>query len=269
MRGNIFDIEEFAVFDGPGIRNVVFLKGCPLRCNWCHNPEGLSTEPQRMKAMSLCKNCGVCDIDSEYVCPNNALSIVGETVETNEVIGILKKHKKLLEMNEGGITFSGGEPLMQPEFIIEICRGLEGLHKCIETSGYADIEIFKQVIEFVDLVIMDIKVVDNKLHKKYTGVSNKVILENLEYLKSSGKEYIIRIPIIPNVNDTMENIVAIANLLKDGGGLQRVELLPYNKVAGAKYLGLGMKYEPCFPVDKEPNIFTEPLSKEKLSWTIL
>ena len=250
MNGVIFDIKEMAVHDGPGIRTTVFFKGCPLRCKWCHNPEGLTVEPQLMYKQARCIKCGRCKTECNHpecqpfgkcirVCPQNCLEISGRAVEAKCLAKELKENAEILGDSFGGFTFSGGEPLAQPKFLIELMDELKDYHLCIETSGYAKTEVFSEILEKLDFVIMDMKIADSELHKKYTGVSNSRILENFETLRKSGKPYLIRTPLIPNITDTKENLDAIKELI----GASEWERLPYNKMAGAKYKMLGMSYE--------------------------
>lgn len=250
MNGVIFDIKEMAVHDGPGIRTTVFFKGCPLRCKWCHNPEGLTVEPQLMYKQARCIKCGRCKTECNHpecqpfgkcirVCPQNCLEISGRTVEAKHLAKELKENAEILGDSFGGFTFSGGEPLAQPKFLIELMNELKDYHLCIETSGYAKTEVFSEISEKLDFVIMDIKIADSELHKKYTGVSNSRILENFETLRKSGKPYLIRTPLIPNITDTKENLEGIKKII----GNSNWEKLPYNKMAGAKYKMLGMSYE--------------------------
>lgn len=249
MTGTIFDIKEMAVHDGPGIRTTVFFKGCPLRCKWCHNPEGLSFEPQLMYKQAKCIDCKSCQNKCEHpecqpfgrcihACPENCLEITGRKVTAKELAEELKETAHILGSTFGGFTFSGGEPLAQPEFLLELIAELKDYHLCIETSGFADSKIFKSVIEKLDFIIMDIKLADFKKHKEYTGVGNDKILNNFEILKKSGKPYIIRTPLIPNITDTPENLSAIEKII----GGSKWEKLPYNAAAGAKYKMLGMEY---------------------------
>lgn len=257
MEGTIFDIKEFSIHDGPGARVTVFLKGCPLRCLWCHNPEGLSTRIQLMHKKNLCTGCGLClqGCDHEeckgfdrcaHACPNGCISIAGERVSAEELAGRLLKNADFFALTGGGITVSGGEPLLQSEFVAELAEKLDELcprsgqriHKAIQTSGYAEPEIYKSVIEKFDYVMQDIKLVDEESHIKYTGVSNQKILQNIEYLKNSGKEFLFRVPMIPGITDTESNLAAIAELTKGFS----VEYLKYNELAGAKYEMLGMQY---------------------------
>ena len=250
MTGTIFDIKEMAVHDGPGIRTTVFLKGCPLRCIWCHNPEGFTTQPQLMYKDVRCIGCENCKKECNhpecqpfhrciYACPENCLEIAGKQVTAKELAKELKKSADVLGNDFGGFTFSGGEPLAQSEFLLELIKELGDYHLCIETSGYADSKVFKAVIEKLDFVIMDLKLADSDLHKKYTGVGNGQILTNFEILKNSGKEYVIRTPLIPSITDTDENLKAIKEII----GNSEWEKLPYNTMAGAKYKMLGMEYE--------------------------
>lgn len=250
MTGTIFDIKEMAVHDGPGIRTTVFFKGCPLRCMWCHNPEGLKSEPQLMFKENKCRHCGLCFKPCGHsdcapfgrcvhICPENCLEIAGETVEPKDLAERLKKSAAVLGDTFGGFTFSGGEPLFQPDFLLRLIDELKDYHLCIETSGFAAAEVFKSVIDKLDFVIMDLKLANGDKHKKYTGVDNKIILHNFHYLKSSGKPYIIRTPLIPGITDTKENLDAIQNIIGDSPW----EKLPYNALAGAKYKTLGMEYK--------------------------
>lgn len=250
MTGTIFDIKEMAVHDGPGIRTTVFLKGCPLRCLWCHNPEGLSGAPQLMFKENKCRHCGLCFKPCGHeeckpfgrcvhICPENCLEIAGEVIKPDVLCERLKKSAAVLGDTFGGFTFSGGEPLNQPDFLLETVDLLAGYNLCIETSGFAKPEIFKRIIDRLDFVIMDIKLADSEKHRQYTGVCNGVILENFRYLKTSGKPHIVRTPLIPGITDTPENLEAIERVI----GNSTWEKLPYNALAGAKYKMLGMEYK--------------------------
>lgn len=262
--GTIFDIKQLSVFDGPGIRTTVFLKGCPLRCMWCHNPEGLSYRPQVMRAENGCIQCKSCREACTHpdgcilcgscvrACPKNLIRICGRRLSSEELVEYLLKDKKYLSQVQGGITFSGGEPLGQPEFLKECLEGLKGVHRCIETSGYCENRVFQEIAERLEYVIMDFKLADDEKHRYFTGVGNEVIKENLEYLKERGKPFRIRIPVIPGVNDSLENFQETAGLLKGAKGLEAVELLPYHITAGAKYSMVGMEYQPEFDEGMEP-----------------
>lgn len=249
MTGTIFDIKEMAVHDGPGIRTTVFLKGCPLRCQWCHNPEGFKKEPQLMYKEARCIDCKQCQKECNHpeckpfgrclhICPENCITVVGKEYTSDELAIELRHSAEMLGNKFGGITFSGGEPLFQADFLLEVIEKLKGIHLCIETSGFVKSEIFKKVIDKLDFLIMDIKLADSELHKKYTGVNNELILENFEILKDSGKPYIIRTPLIPNITDTKENLEKIKEIIGDS----EWEHIPYNALAGAKYKMLSMDY---------------------------
>ena len=249
MRGTIFDIKEMAVHDGPGTRVTVFMKGCPLRCLWCHNPEGLSSAPQLSHKTSLCTSCGRCLAPcghSEcqpygrclHICPNGCLSIAGWQTEAAEVAIKLRSYADLLAMLGGGITVSGGEPLMQSDFVCELAEHLSGIHLAIQTSGYADPHVYQRVIGYFDYVMQDIKLADPAAHRRYTGVDNRKILDNIAWLRQSGKPFLLRVPLIPDITDTEDNLYAIAEIAGDSP----VELLHYNALAGAKYETFGMTY---------------------------
>lgn len=249
MIGTIFDIKEMAVHDGPGLRTTVFFKGCPLRCRWCHNPEGLSPKPQLMYKQATCRRCGLCRKGCSHarcqpygrclhICPENCLEVSGRTVSAEALAEELRQSADVLGRNFGGVTFSGGEPLAQPEFLLETAERLQGIHLCIETSGYARETVFRQVVEAMDFVIMDLKLVDPAMHLQYTGVDNGQILSNFRLLQESGKPHLIRTPLIPGITDTAENIRELEALI----GGSPWERLPYNAMAGAKYAMMGLEY---------------------------
>lgn len=249
MIGTIFDIKEMAVHDGPGIRTTVFFKGCPLRCRWCHNPEGLSPALQMMYKEAKCRQCNNCRIKCNhpecqpfnrciYACPENCLEITGRKIDVQALSAELIRSADFLGNAFGGFTFSGGEPLAQADFLLALLETLRTYHLCIETSGFADNELFKSVINRLDYVIMDIKLADCDEHKKYTGVDNKKILKNFESLALSGKPYLIRTPLIPGITDTDKNLYEIEKMI----GNSQWEKIPYNQMAGAKYKMLGMEY---------------------------
>lgn len=279
--GLVFDIEEFAVFDGPGIRCAVFMKGCPLRCMWCHNPEGLEPHPQRVVTQSLCIHCNacreVCPSPEKCVgcgrcvevCPKGCIRIAGTRMTAGEVAARIRKQAKLLEINGGGVTFSGGEVMLQSNFVVAVRKLVPEVHALVETSGFATPEVFTKVAEAMDMVIMDVKIVDPALHRRYIGVDNAPILRNLELLKGMNKTFRIRVPLIPTVNDTPENMEATARLLEGAKALEKVELMRYNKAAGAKYEGVGMVYAPDFPEQQEPRIIREPFEARGIRVDIL
>ena len=264
MEGIVFSIEEFSIYDGPGIRTTVFLKGCPLRCSWCHNPEGQELAPQVIKSPNGCLNCGECKKyaikkdnnicfkqKSIEVCPNNLLRVSGEKISALGLVEKLLKNQSILR--NGGVTFSGGEPLMQGEFVKE-CLSLlkDKIHIAIQTSGYCDSRLFEEMLNLADLFLFDLKLIDDEKHIRYTGVSNEIILNNFSMLVKSGVEFIPRIPLIPTVTDTEENITQIAELLKLHN-IAYAELMSYNKMAGGKYAMIGKKYSPDFDESVEIN----------------
>ena len=265
LTGTVFEIREFSLFDGPGIRTTVFFKGCPLRCRWCHNPEGLRADPELLINRITCHHCGTC----LKVCPNGAATgtgkclacgrcaascptasrrLCGQKYDLEELVTAVMKHADIFRTSGGGVTLSGGEPLFQADFVISFCQALRknGVHLTLETSGYALPEKYRDVIANVDLVFQDIKHSDPEKHRFYTGVDNERILTNFEYLKESGRAFIVRVPLIPTVNDAPECLEKIAELCVGSRNLVRVELLPYHLTAGAKYHLIGREYTPPF-----------------------
>jgi pyruvate formate lyase activating enzyme len=238
--GIVLDIKEFAVHDGPGIRTTVFLKGCPLACRWCHNPEGQSRQPQLMHS------------------PGGE-RLAGQEYTAHELATLLNRQAAILRANEGGVTFSGGEPLLQAPFIAQIIDLLDGVHVLLDTSGYGEERDLRLLLRRVDLVFYDLKLVDREAHHRFTGCDNDLILSNLRVLSASGKPFVIRVPLVPGVTDTDENLAAIAGTVQGLPGLVRVDLLPYNRVAGAKYAAAGMTFNPGYdetrPVNINPIVF--------------
>ena len=265
MYGIIFSIEEFSVYDGPGIRSTVFLKGCPLKCSWCHNPEGQSAYPEFMRNPNGCVHCGSCmdkngrmTEESIKKCPMNLIRMCGEMIEPEELCSRLLKNEDMYS-DGGGVTFSGGEPLYQSDFLIACLEFLKGkVHTAVQTSGFCDGQTFERVLAAADYFLFDLKLADEKEHIRYTGVSNKPIRKNFERLAASGKSYVTRIPLIPGVTDTERNIEAIAEFMNKNGVFY-AELMPYNKMAGGKYKAVGREYQPEFDptaeVKTRKNIF--------------
>ena len=248
--GVIFDIKEFTLHDGPGSRTTVFFKGCPLHCIWCHNPEGMDVSPTLMVKENLCTHCGACKKPCDHpdcqpfgrclhICPKNCISVAGRTVTAGTLADRLARQKDFFGA-DGGVTLSGGEPLRQPAFAAALGVLLReaGVHTALQTSGYASEEAFRTVLDAVDYVLIDLKLADEDAHIRYTGVSNKPIHRNLAVLRTSGKPFVLRIPLIPGIVAEKENIAALAALAGD----DPVELMPYNPYAGAKYKMTGKEF---------------------------
>ena len=278
----VFSIEEFSVYDGPGIRTTVFLKGCPMRCNWCHNPEGFEPRVQVVKNLNGCERCGACKAVCPSpgacilcgrcisACPKNLIRFSGKEYMAEELASKLLKNADYLKKCGGGVTFSGGECLLYADFLIEIIAMLKGekTHTAIQTCGFADERKFKAVVSAVDYVMFDLKVMDRQEAIRYTGCDNAPILKNFRNLCAGGTPFVVRVPLIPGVTDTKKNLQAIADLVKDSPALG-AELLPYNKMAGSKYRLVGKKYSPIFDQTAEPNIDTEIFIKAGIPVKVL
>ena len=246
--GHVFDIKEFSVNDGPGVRTTVFLRGCPLRCIWCHNPEGLDVGRGVLVRQRGCLHCGRCRLPCSHpecaglgrclhACPMGLVEELGRVWDAESLAARVMRDADLFESSGGGVTLSGGEPLLQHEFAVALLERLP-VHKAIETSGFASADVFTRVIDRVDYVMMDLKLIDPALHRRYCGVDNEPILRNFELLRQSGKPYLVRVPLIPDITDTDENLRRIAAVVGDSP----VELLPYNRMAGAKYPSVGKSF---------------------------
>lgn len=283
MKIRVFSIEEFSVYDGPGIRTTIFLKGCPLRCNWCHSPEGQSFINQCLRSPNGCLHCNrcieVCPTQRKHcvgcgkclsVCPRNLLRLSSIDYEIKELADTIEKNINILNMNNGGVTFSGGEPLSQAEPLLKLIEALKGkTHLALQTSGYSSIEDFKKIVNQMDLVLFDMKIINPQQAEIYEGIDNRLILNNFEYLKKSNIPFIIRIPLIPGVIDTEENINQIIELIKDSPSMQCVELLPYNKYAGSKYKMVDRVYSPLFDENIPSNPHLDLFKKNGIKARVL
>jgi pyruvate formate lyase activating enzyme len=232
--GLIFDIKRFAVHDGPGIRTTVFFKGCPLHCIWCHNPEGISSEPQLVSRSVLLDGRSF-ELEEK----------IGLTFTVDQLFSEIDRDRVFYEESGGGVTFSGGEPLQQSEFLLRILKKCKenGIHTVLDTCGYSTQQEITRIIPFVDLFLYDLKLIDETQHIKYTGVSNRVILENLNILREKGKAVIIRFPVIPGLTDSPKNVEALAELLEAAGYCWKLHLLPFHSIAENKYKKLGLEYK--------------------------
>jgi pyruvate formate lyase activating enzyme len=276
-QGIVFDVKHFAVHDGPRIRTTIFLKGCPLRCEWCHSPESQNPIPELLihqdrcigcrRCLEVCKlgaisspgaidrsKCNLCGECTE-TCYAEALELLGKKMTIDQLMEIVEKDKELLISSGGGVTLSGGEPMMHSGFAVELLRRLKetGYHTALDTSGYTTWEKLKQALEYSDLVLYDLKHMDSLKHKQHTGVSNDLILENLRKTSKNGNSIWIRVPLIPRINDDEENLRELADYVK-GLEVERTYILPYHTLGVAKYAALDREYE----------LKIEPHSFEKL-----
>jgi pyruvate formate lyase activating enzyme len=225
--GTIFKIKKYALHDGPGIRTTVFLKGCPLSCRWCHNPEGLDPRPQTMS-----RRTSSGEIDET----------VGTVIEVEALTREIEKDSLFYDESGGGVTFSGGEPLAQPQFleaVLAACNHLE-IHAALDTSGFAPAAVLDQILPRLQLVLFDLKIMDALHHQRYTGVSNRIILENLKRIGNSQTPVRIRVPLIPGITDSDGNIGEIVRFASALKTIQGVDLLPFHRIGGEKYRRLGM-----------------------------
>jgi pyruvate formate lyase activating enzyme len=280
----IFDIKRYAINDGPGIRITIFLKGCPLSCKWCHNPESQSAAAQKLYTASkcigaqecveicpndaliltangivsnyeACKLCGKC----AEVCPTKAIEITGEMYAIDELIKIIEKERVHIDQSGGGVTFSGGEPLMHSDYLLKILEacGKQNLHRTIDTSGFCDTKTLLEVAKNSELFLYDLKHMDSGIHKKWTGVGNQLILDNLKLLAESGANINIRIPLIKNVNADEKSVTDMAEFVSNlPGEKPMVNILPYHNIAANKYNKLGTEYEEfnmAEPTEEEQN----------------
>ena len=269
--GRIFNIERFTLHDGPGIRTTVFLKGCPLNCVWCCNPESQRPDRELVLFLNKCTGCGRCvhvcsrhailqtkdsqpiTVDFESCngcgdcvpfCYPGALILMGQEITAQEVADIVLRDLPFYKRSGGGLTLSGGEPLTQSEFsadILRICQE-HRIHTAIQTSGFASREDIDRVLPFLDQVIFDIKHIDSAIHQQLTGQPNELILTNLRYINSQGKPIVLQIPLIPGMNDSADNLRSVFSLAKELSAVKGVSILVYHGLGSSKYLRLGRKY---------------------------
>ena len=236
IKGIIFDIMKYAIHDGPGIRTTVFLKGCPLACWWCQNPESQKLEPEKISGGEHRKYSGL------FYGADKGM--IGHEVTVGRVMIEVEKDKIFYEYSGGGVTLSGGEPLMQPEFLsglLKTCKK-RGIHTALDTSGYAPWTVLKGILKYVDLFLYDLKLVDTNLHEKYTGEGNEIILDNLENLARNKANVVIRVPVITKITDTTDNIRAVGKFVRSLKGIEEVHLLPYNYLCKDKYQRIRREY---------------------------
>jgi glycyl-radical enzyme activating protein len=268
--GTVFDIQRFALHDGPGIRTTVFLKGCPLSCIWCHNPESINPKPQLSYNDEKCVRCGkcveVCPVKAHAIsdgchaidfekctacgtcvenCLYEALKMVGKAMPVEGVMEEVKKDQGYYENSGGGLTISGGEPMRQFEFIRELLKAAKAanIHTCLDTCGFAPVDQYKTILPLVDLFLYDYKATDPVSHKNFTGVSNELILTNLDFLMSKRATVILRCPLVPGMNDSDDHLKGIANLSIKYPQLKAIEIMPYHDMARDKAKRIGKKPE--------------------------
>jgi pyruvate formate lyase activating enzyme len=274
--GIVFDVKKFSIHDGPGIRTTVFLKGCPLSCWWCHNPEGQVGEPELILRPNRCIGCGACldvcereaiVLEGDVIvtqrerctacgacveaCYTEARGLVGRSMTVAQVMDEIERDVAFYDQSGGGVTFSGGEPLAQPEFLRALLRACKerGLHTALDTCGFAPWNELDGMREDVDLFLYDLKLMDNARHRESTGVSSEPILENLQRLSGRRHRIVLRVPIIPGINDDEENLRHMGAFAAQLPSLERVDLLPYHRIGRDKYRGLG---KACPMPDAQP-----------------
>lgn len=228
MKGLIFSIKRYSIHDGPGIRVTFFMKGCPLSCWWCHNPEGISPVPEKIE---LAEKVG----ENEFIKIDDA----GKYISVDDILNILDKEKMFIAQSGGGVTFSGGEPMQQPEFLLEALKAckVNGYHTAVDTSGYSLPAAYSAIIPYTDLFLFDIKHLDNDKHEKYTSVSNTLIINNFKLILDSGTDVMVRIPVIPGYNDDYDHLEKLRSFLtrNRADNLKKISLLPYHRIGSSKY----------------------------------
>lgn len=246
MKGLIFSVRRYSIHDGPGIRVTFFMKGCPLKCRWCHNPEGISPFPEMVIQTNK--------IGEREFSKNEE---VGTYYSVEDILEIIDKEKVFFKQSKGGITFSGGEPMLQVEFLLEALKECKknGYHTAVDTSGYSSADTYRSIIPFTDLFLFDIKHLDDVKHIESTGVSNTGIIENYRHLLESGKDIMVRIPIIPGFNDDTDHLERLKNFISSTktASLKRINLLPFHKTGSSKYKKFNFPYlmEGIIPPDEE------------------
>lgn len=233
VTGLVFDIKRYALHDGPGIRTTVFLKGCALRCWWCHNPESQLSRPEQQEK----------ELRLDTACLTEVVTL-GKNMSAAEVMTEVIRDKVFYEESGGGVTFSGGEPLLQSDFLTDLLleSGRQGIHRVLDTCGYAPRAGLSQVVSNVEVFLYDLKIMNDRDHRQYTGVSNSLVLSNLEYLLKEQADIIIRFPLIPGLTDTDKNLESLRAYLDERPALSRMDILPYHEIARSKYERLGRSY---------------------------
>ena len=257
MNAQVFDIQRASTVDGPGMRTTVFFKGCNLHCAWCHNPESQRRETELLFYRDKCVHCGACERVCPHhlaactlcgrcaqVCPQEARTLCGKAMSVSEILRPIEADR-LFYAGGGGATFSGGECMLQIDFLTEIlCACADrGIHTAVDTAGHVPFALFNRILPYADMFLYDIKIMDTEKHKKYTGVGNELILSNLAALLATGKRIWVRVPIVPGVNDTVEEMEAIRAFFAAHGQPEQIELLPYHRMGEGKAEALGRQPE--------------------------